>query len=339
MTLPITQRRQLLESRQLHISCVVPVHNEAEGIARFLAELQTALEALTDRVEILVVDDGSKDDSLSVVAGMVNGRPLKAISMSRNFGKESALTAGMTHASGDVTILIDADFQHPFDTMAVFVDHWAQGYDMVYGVRTSRDGESGVKKAFSNLFYALTDRVNETPIPKNAGDFRLMDREVVHAILTCGERNRFMKGLYAWVGFQSIGVPFEVQARETGESSWGFRNLVALALDGIFSYSNVPLRVWGFVGLTISSLSVAYGAWVIFSTLYYGKDTPGFATLVVAITFLGGVQLLSVGILGEYVGRIFTEVKGRPNYIIATKIGFAGEASIPSAHAARAEAS
>tara|TARA_R110000868_G_scaffold407985_1_gene690056 strand:+ start:12810 stop:13778 length:969 start_codon:yes stop_codon:yes gene_type:complete len=317
-----TIRQQQWQDKSLKLSCIVPVHNEAQAIVEFLTQLNDELKLHSNDYEIIAVDDGSHDESLANMEALIASMPLKIIGLSRNFGKEKALTAGLEHCSGDATILIDSDFQHPFTSIKTFVENWVQGYDMVYGVRTSRKGEGFIKKAFSRLFYKLTHKLNEVPIPKDAGDFRLLDRAVVDALTNCHERNRFMKGLYAWVGFKSLAVPFEVQDRTHGQSSWSFSRLFSLALDGIFSFSNAPLRMWTFVGLIISLIAFFYGLWIVFSTLYYGVDTPGFATIIVAVMFLGGIQLLSIGILGEYIGRIFTEVKHRPNYIIAKKIGF-----------------
>lgn len=305
------------------ISCVVPAYNEAEGIAAFVAALTDTLKAITPRFEIVVINDGSRDNTAQVVAGLCASNPaLRFVNLSRNFGKEAALTAGIDHVSGDVTVLIDADFQHPLATIPQFVARWREGYDMVYGVRESRESESAIKRAGANAFYRLLNWLSTVDIPPDAGDFRLLDRKVVEALKAMPERGRFMKGLYAWVGFKSVSVPFVVQDRETGQTSFGLRGLLRLAQTGIVAFSDVPLRVWSVVGIVISAISLGYAAWIVFATLAFGVDVPGWATLVVAMMFLGGVQLLSIGILGEYLAGVFNEVKQRPTYLVAERVGF-----------------
>lgn len=232
------------------------------------------------------------------------------------------MTAGLEYCKGQVAVLLDADFQHPVEVLTSFLQHWAQGYDMVYGVRQSRATEAPLKRNLAHLFYWLMAKITKIEIPNNAGDFRLFDRKVVDALKQFPERTRFMKGLYAWIGFKKIGVPYEVQERAGGASSWGMMKLFDLALAGITSFSDVPLRVWGLVGFFISLISLFYAIYMVTSTLLFGTDFPGFPTIVVAIVFLGGIQLLSIGILGEYIARIFTEVKQRPKYLIERKYGF-----------------
>lgn len=315
------ERVQAVTQKRVSISCVVPVHNEEKVIGQFLTALNAELSTLSHDYEIIIVDDGSHDHSLTVIAEHSTPQT-KVISFSRNFGKEIALTAGIDHATKDVTILIDCDFQHPLAMLKIFLAEWAKGNDMVYAVRKNRDDESKVKKFFAKCFYRLIGIINEVDIPPHAGDFRLMDSKVVAALNQFKERNRFMKGLYAWVGYQTVAVPYEVQERQAGSSKWSFAKLFKLALNGIFSFSDVPLRVWSVLGLIISLTSFIYGIFIVFDTLVFGADTPGYATIVVAIMFFGGIQLLSIGILGEYIGRIFTEVKRRPTYLVKTKIGF-----------------
>jgi glycosyltransferase involved in cell wall biosynthesis len=310
------------------ISFIIPIYNEAEQIAHFIATLASEIIKHTPLYEIIIVDDGSADHSLEIVSQLIGKYPLKALSFSRNFGKEIALTAGLEHAEGDIAILMDADFQHPFGTIKIFLDKWQEGYDMVYGVRTSRENESWLKKKFTRFFYGLSSHLSEVSIPVDAGDFRLVNRKIIDALKKMPEHNRFMKGLYAWVGFKSIGVPFVVQDRVAGKSHWTFARLLGLGLNGLFSFSNLPLRVWSLIGLIISGISFIYALWIVFTVLYFGIDLPGFATLTVAIMFFGGIQLLSIGILGEYIGRIFTEVKRRPNYLISKKMGFKAEVNL-----------
>ncbi|AAO90122.1 glycosyltransferase family 2 protein [Coxiella burnetii] len=316
-------RINCLAQKKLFISCIVPLHNEQGNVLRFFPALRNEIAQYTDQFEIIAIDDGSTDQTRIALSQLYQTIPeLKTIFLSRRFGKEKAISAGIDYVKGDVTLIIDGDFQHPFSTIKEFLRRWAEGYDMVYGIRHDRKQEGWFKKTCTGLFYKFTQFFTEVPIPKNAGDFRLLDKRVVEALRACPENNRFMKGLYAWVGFDSVGVEFEVQARQAGKTSWSFKRLFSLALHGIFSFSDVPLRFWSLLGFTISSISFIYALWIILDTLLFGVDLPGFATIVVAIVFFGGIQLLSIGILGEYIGRIFTEVKQRPRYLIAKKHGF-----------------
>lgn len=318
----LMSRKPQLADRSLFISCVVPVYNEEAVVARFIEALLTQLKALTHRYEIILVDDGSHDGTIQQIKPYMDKHRVKLLGFSRNFGKEMALTAGLEHASGEVVIVLDADFQHPLNAIPIFLQHWAEGYDMVYGARKSRAYESPVKRGFARLFYWLMHQMTQISIPENAGDFRLLDRSVVDAIKQFPERTRFMKGLYAWVGYSIKAVPIDIQDRAAGKSSWRFSKLTELAITGITSFSAVPLRVWGFIGFIVSLAALIYAIYIITVTLIYGADLPGFPTLAVAVMFLGGIQLLSIGILGEYIARIFTEVKQRPKYLLSIKEGF-----------------
>lgn len=318
-------RQQAFTQKQMQISCIVPVYNEAAGIQDFLTALLAELHALNFPFEIILIDDGSNDQTIPAIESFLANHPdepIKLLGFSRNFGKEIALTAGLEHCSGDVAVLIDADFQHPISLISTFLQRWSEGHDMAYGVRNDRDDETPTKRLFSRFFYWLLGFSTNVSIPAHAGDFRLLDRVVIDSLNSCKERNRFMKGLYAWVGYNSIAVPFDVQERQTGKSGWSFLKLTKLAITGITSFSNLPLQVWGVIGLGISGISLAYALYIVLKTLIYGSDIPGYATLVVAIMFFGGIQLLSIGILGEYIARIFNEVKHRPSYLLAKKIGF-----------------
>jgi glycosyltransferase involved in cell wall biosynthesis len=315
-------RKTALQTKSVRVSVVVPVYNEQDVIVPFVKKLAETLAELSNQIEIIIVDDGSRDQTVAAVQALPSDYHVKLLGLSRNFGKETALTAGIDHAKGDVVILLDADFQHPVEVLTVFLQKWAEGYDMVYGERCGRESESVAKRNFARLFYWVMQKITSINIPNNAGDFRLMDKKIVEAIKQFPERTRFMKGLYAWVGYKSIGVPYEVQERAAGQSSWGFTRLTELAITGITSFSDVPLRVWGLIGFIISLTSFVYAIYIVTVTMIYGADLPGFPTLVVAIMFLGGIQLLSVGILGEYIARIFTEVKQRPKYLLQTKEGF-----------------
>lgn len=316
------QRQQAIQSKTVFISCIVPVFNEEANVSSFFRELQTCLRELTQKFEIIVIDDGSRDTTVKLIKELPKTYHVKLIVLSRNFGKETALTAGLEHCSGDVAIIMDADFQHPINILPEFLKKWGEGYAMVYGERQSRDNESRVKRHFTRIFYWLMAKITKIDIPNNAGDFRLLDKVVVDSLNQFQERSRFMKGLYAWVGFNKIAVPFEVQDRAGGSSSWGLGRLTELAITGITSFSDVPLRVWGFIGFVISLIAFIYAIYIVTVTLLFGADLPGFPSIIVAIMFLGGIQLLSVGILGEYIARIFTEVKQRPKYLVENKYGF-----------------
>lgn len=328
---PTTMNTSTPRPEQFSISCVIPAFNEAANITRFLEVLHKELLRHSQQVEMIVVNDGSRDDTAARVIMASRTLPVKLIDFSRNFGKEAALTAGIEHADSDVVILIDADFQHPVETIADFIAQWRNGYDMAYGVRTDRADESALKRKSANLFYWLLDRMSSVELPPDAGDFRLLDRCVVLALRQLPERNRFMKGLYSWVGFHSVAVPFEVKERAGGATSFTFRNLWKLAVTGLVSFSDLPLRMWTVIGLIVSGISFLYAIYVVIKTMILGPDTSGWPTIVVAIMFFGGVQLISIGVLGEYIARIFNEVKQRPTYLVKGYHGF-GKNEKPPVH-------
>ena len=304
------------------ISVVLPVYNEAGNIAPLCERLIPVLDRITPDWEVVFVDDGSGDDTLAELRrwNLVEPR-VKAVSFSRNFGKEIALAAGLDHAAGQAVVIMDADLQHPPELIETFVQRWREGYVMVYGQRRSREGESRVKRGFAHAFYRLFDRFGEIGLPEGAGDFRLIDRRGVEALRALPERARFSKGLYAWIGFKSVGVPFSVEDRRHGATKWSFRKLLHFALDGIASFSTVPLRVWTYLGGVISVCAMVYALVFIARTLLFGIDVPGYPSLIVSVMFFSGIQLLSLGIIGEYVGRIFAEVKRRPLYVVAERLG------------------
>jgi glycosyltransferase involved in cell wall biosynthesis len=326
----LTARQIALQNKTLFISCVVPVYNEQANINTFFPELALHLSKMTDHFEIIVVDDGSRDATVQATLALPPECKIKLVGFSRNFGKEIALTAGLEHCSGEVAILMDADFQHPIEVLPEFLAKWSEGYEMVYGVRLDRKNESPIKRNFARLFYWIMQKITKLDIPPNAGDFRLLDRKVIDALNSFKERIRFMKGLYAWVGFKKIAVNFAVRERLAGKSAWGLMRLTELALTGITCFSDVPLRVWGFVGFIVSLVSLVYAIYFVTFTMLYGADLPGFPSLIVAVMFLGGIQLLSIGILGEYIARIFTEVKQRPKYIVEIKHGFTEHDNLPA---------
>ncbi len=302
------------------ISVVVPCYNEEALIARFIKALDDCLKKLSYRYEIIIIDDGSKDKTQQIVAQTAKNYPLRYYRFSRNFGKEKALSAGLDLARGDAIIFIDADFQHPFELIETFISKWEEGFDMVYAVRQDRKDESWLKRYCAKMFYRMVSGINRVNIPSNAGDFRLLDRRIVSALQTLPERNRFMKGLYSWVGFKHVGIPFEVKPREEGQSQWSFYSLLDLAITGITSFTAFPLRLIAIGGIGTAALAFFYALWIVVSTLAFGRSTPGWATIVTVITFFGGLQLFALGVVGEYIGRIFDEVKGRPHYIIDEEV-------------------
>ncbi|MBZ0329360.1 glycosyltransferase family 2 protein [Halomonas sp. ANAO-440] len=300
------------------ISVVVPVFNEQEGIATLLGAVVPVLERHTPAYEILFVDDGSTDDTLQILRQRhAQDSRVRFISLSRNFGKEAALTAGLEHAQGDAVIPMDVDLQDPPELIPDFIRLWREeGYDMVYGVRASRPDDTMMKRSSAGGFYRLFNRMSHIEIPDNAGDYRLIDRRVVDELLKLPERTRFMKGLYAWVGFRSIGVPYQRPARTMGDSKFNFWKLWNFAIDGFVSFSTVPLRVWSYVGGIIAALALLYIVVIVGQVIITGRDVPGYASLLSVVLFFGAIQLLSIGILGEYLGRLFMESKQRPLYVL-----------------------
>ncbi|QXL85370.1 glycosyltransferase family 2 protein [Comamonas sp. NLF-1-9] len=307
---------------QASISCVMPAYNEGASLPAVIDQTLQALRALSPRVELIVVNDGSRDDTEAVVRGLCASEPaLRLVQLSRNFGKEAALSAGLAAARGDVVVLMDADGQHPTALLADMLRHWREGADVVYAVRRTRDDQSALHRRLVAWFYGIVNWGGRVRIPRNAGDFRLMDRRVVQALLRLPERHRFMKGLYAWVGFPSVALDYEPLARHAGASHFGLRGALSLGTTGLFAFTAVPLRLLGLVGGVLSLSSIGYGLWVIGEYFLRGIDVPGYATLVVGMMFLSGVQLMSIGLLSEYVARIYDEVKQRPLYLVADEAG------------------
>lgn len=304
------------------LAVVVPLLNEARGLPQLERRLTAVLDRLGRPWTVLVVDDGSTDGTLAELKALNARDPrYRAISFSRNFGKEIAVAAGLREARGDAVVIIDGDLQHPPETIAEFVQAWDAGYDIVYGVRRDRETDGPVRRLLSRGFYRLFRTLSGTELPRGAGDFRLLDRRAVDAMNRMGERARFNKGLYAWIGFKATGVPFDVEARRDGGSRWQLRRLVAFAIDGFATFTTIPLRVWSYVGLLISGFAFLYALVFLAKTLLYGVDQPGFPTQIISIMILGGVQLISLGVIGEYLARVYEEVKGRPLYIVAERVG------------------
>lgn len=307
------------------LSIVVPVKNEQDGIAPFVARVGKILDKVTDGSgwEIVFIDDGSTDNTLAAIAlANVTEKRIRAVSLSRNFGKEAAISAGLDHAAGKAVVPMDVDLQDPPEVLGEMVEKWRAGYDMVFGVRRCRSSDPLPKRLTADLYYRAHNWISADKIPENAGDFRLLDRRVVEVIRAMPERNRFMKGLFAWAGFSQIAVEYDRVEREVGTSKFNYWKLWTLALDGITSASTAPLRVWSYVGAAVALFAIAYAVFITSRTLIFGIDTPGYASIIVSVLFLGGIQLISLGVLGEYVGRILTETKQRPLYVVRDTIGF-----------------
>ncbi len=304
------------------LSCVVPCLNEEANLNVLIPSLIAVLKTLAPAYEIIVVDDGSSDATPDTMARWATQYPqIVYLQLSRNFGKEAALTAGLEAARGQVVVCMDADLQHPPALIPKMVERWQQGIEMVYAVRASRDDESLFKRLGTRLFYKLMRTSGGLEVPENAGDFRLMDRAVVDALLMLPERNRFMKGLFAWVGFRSEPLLYTPPERLYGTSYFKPLKLLHFAIDGITAFTTLPLRLLSLFGIGLSLLSFAYGLIIIISHFLYGDEVQGWTTLITIVLFFAGVQLISVGVVGEYIGRIFNEVKSRPVYLKRQQVG------------------
>ena len=299
------------------ISIIAPCYNEEETIEPFLRRIEEILTQINEPYEIVFVNDGSKDNTLNVLlSAKQNFKNIRIINFSRNFGKEAALTAGLDKARGEAAIPIDVDLQDPPELIKDLVAKWREGYDVVLAKRADRTSDSFAKRVSADLFYKLNGKISNVDIPNNVGDFRLMSKRVVEALKQLPENQRFMKGLFAWVGFKTTVIEYAREKREAGQSSFNGWKLWNFALDGITSFSTLPLRIWLYIGALVSFLSFLYGSFIILKTLIFGVDLPGYASLAVIMLFLGGIQLIGIGILGEYIGRIYSESKRRPSYII-----------------------
>jgi glycosyltransferase involved in cell wall biosynthesis len=308
------------------LSVIAPVKDEEEAIAPFVEKVAAVLEGIEgvgrDGFEILFIDDGSGDGTLDAIRRAHQRDPrVRGLSFSRNFGKEAALSAGLDHALGSAVVPLDVDLQDPPEVIGDMVRKWREGYDIVYGVRTNRESDSLPKRLTADLYYRAHNWLSDDKIPEHAGDFRLLDRKVVDVIRAMPERSRFMKGLFAWAGFRQASVSYARARREVGESKFSYWKLWTFALDGITSASTVPLRVWSYLGAIVALLALGYAVFLTIRTMLFGVQVPGYASLMVAILFLGGLQLLSLGVLGEYVGRLLVEAKQRPLYVIRDRIG------------------
>ncbi len=303
------------------LSCVIPCRDEAANLARLLPLLLALLPRLAPAWELILVDDGSIDDTARLLADWTTTPGVRALQLSRNFGKEAALTAGLQAARGEAVVLMDADLQHPPALIETFVEQWRDGADVVYALREDRRDEPALKRFGSHWFYSLLNASGRFEVPAGAGDFRLLDRRVVDALLALPERNRFMKGLYAWVGFDARAVPYRPLPRASGASHYGALRLLRLSLDGLTAFTTWPLRALSVVGVLLAVPSLGYGGYLTVRYLLFGHELSGWTTIVVSLMLFAGIQLISLGIVGEYVGRIYEEVKGRPLYVVRREWG------------------
>ena len=309
----------------IELSIIVPCYNESEVVEKFFSAMvgnNGILNNLGLNCELVFINDGSKDNTLELLKAQKeiysnkSNLDIKIVNLSRNFGKEAAMSAGFSVASGEAIVPMDADLQHPASLIPKFVELWRQGYDVVLAKRANRQDESALKRFCSSIFYKLNNKISEIEIPQNVGDFRLFTKKVLNAINSLPENQRFMKGIFAWVGFRSITIEYEEQERIAGSSKFNGWKLWNFALQGITGFGTLPLRIWTYIGFIVSFFAFIYASFLILRTLIMGVDLPGYASLVVIILFLGGLQLIGIGILGEYVGRIYMESKRRPPFII-----------------------
>jgi glycosyltransferase involved in cell wall biosynthesis len=305
------------------LSIVVPVFNEETVVPLFVSALTPVLDSATaGDWEILFVNDGSRDSSWAAIKAAHAGDPrVRGLDFSRNYGKEIALTAGIDHACGRALIPMDVDLQDPPDLIGPMLAKWREGFDVVLAERTDRSSDSALKRWTAGSFYRLIGRLSDTPIPANVGDFRLIDAKVAEALRRYPERMRFMKGIFAHVGFRTTSLGYVRPVRAAGETKFNGRRLFNLALEGIVSFSTVPLKIWTYVGLAAALLALTYGAVIVARTLIFGADVPGYASLITVILFFNGLMLMGLGVQGEYIARIFQEVKGRPLYLVREQLG------------------
>lgn len=300
------------------LSVVVPAYNEQEVLPEFHRRLSAVFDQLPDAdCEVVYVNDGSRDTTLAVMEGLQSADPrVSLVDLSRNFGKEIALTAGLDYALGDAVVVIDADLQDPPELIPALIDGWFKGYDVVYARRTVRDGESAFKKLTAHAFYRVAQSVGRVKIPADTGDFRLLSRRAVNSLGKLREQHRFMKGLFAWIGYPQLSVPYRRDPRFAGETKWNYWKLWNFALEGITSFSIGPLKVATYLGIFVSLLAFIFAVLIIVKTLMWGDSVRGYPTIMVTMLFLGGIQLMAIGVLGEYVGRMFNETKNRPLYFL-----------------------
>ena len=295
---------------------VVPAYNESEGLCEFHKRLAAVLDQLDLRSEVLYIDDGSRDDTYAVMESLRADPRVSTLKLSRNFGKELALTAGLDHADADAVIIIDADLQDPPELIPEFIRHWREGNDIVYGTRSSRAGETGLKKLTAAGFYRVMSRLSATPVPRDTGDFRLLSRRALDGLKQLRERQRFMKGLFTWVGYRQQAVVYDRDARFAGTSKFNYWRLWNFALEGITSFSTAPLKIATYLGLISAVVAFVFGLFVFGKALLFSDPVRGYPTLMVVVLFLGGAQLMALGLIGEYLGRLYMEAKQRPLYLV-----------------------
>ena len=304
-------------------SIVLPVFNEEQILPALYMRLSGVMQELGETYELVFVNDGSRDDSFAFLKSLSAADPaVKIVSLSRNFGHQTAITCGLDHAGGEAVVIMDADLQDPPEVIARFVEKWREGYDVVYAVREKRQGENFFKRGTAALFYRLLRALTHVDIPLDTGDFRLLSRRAVNALQLARERSRFVRGLVIWVGYRQTGVRFTREERGAGETKYTFRKMLKFAFDGITAFSSVPLQAATYLGLVISGLSFLYIVYAVVAKLFTGHTVPGWTSIMVAVLFLGGVQLLALGVIGEYVGRVYEEVKRRPLYLVDERVGF-----------------
>ena len=311
-----------MTTRPDHLTVVVPVFNECEMLARFFERTSAALSSLEGcQWDLIFVDDGSRDDSLEILTEFASAHPhVQVVKLSRNFGHQAAICAGLDQARGDCVVTMDADLQDPPEVIEQLVRRWREGHDVVYAIREDRSSDGAGKRLTAKLFYWTMQRVSGVDIPREAGDFRLMSRRAVDTLNRLPEKSRFLRGMVAWIGYPQVGVPYRREARQEGTTKFTYGKMVRFAVDGITSFSSLPLRLSTWLGYGASVLAFLYLASV-FVQKAQGHTVQGWATIMVAMLFLGGVQLICVGIMGEYIGRIFSEVKARPMYVVEDVVG------------------
>lgn len=304
--------------RRPKVSVLIPMYNEQEVLDPLFGRLNAVMDANPQyEWEVLLVNDGSRDNSLLIAIRHHLADPRwHYLDLSRNWGKETAMMAGFDYVTGDCTVIMDADLQHPPEAIPQMLEAWLEGYDDVYGSRLTRGEEPWLRRRLSLLYYNLLERSTRQPVLKNVGDFRCLDRVCVEALRRLPESQRYTKGLFCWIGFRKKGIPFEQEERKGGETKWNFLSLLNLAIEGMTSYTTAPLRVASVAGVTVSLLAFVYMIYILIKTLLYGDDVQGFPTIIIVMLFLGGVILLALGVIGEYVGRIFIETKRRPGYLV-----------------------
>lgn len=306
-----------MSNTKIELSIIVPVYNEEEVVELFLSEIVKTLNVVDKTYEIIFINDGSKDNTMGKLINLKNFyTKIRIINLSRNFGKESALTAGLDAARGNAIIPIDVDLQDPPELIIDFVKKWEEGYDVVLAKRVDRTLDTVSKRVTANIFYTFHNKIADVKIPNNVGDYRLFTRKVLTAIQKLPENQRFMKGIFAWVGFKTAMIEYKRDERKAGKTSFNGWKLWNFALEGITGFSTVLLRIWLYLGLLFASIAMIYGSWIIIKTLIFGIETPGYASTTTIVLFIGGIQLIGMGILGEYVGRLYMESKRRPIYII-----------------------